>query len=84
MTPATSTNVTITDILPSNLEFVAAVSTTGDCGETANVVTCELGELGDGDGAVVFIDAEATAAGEVVNVASVEGGEHDPEEGEDT
>ncbi|MCH7475374.1 MAG: DUF11 domain-containing protein [Gemmatimonadetes bacterium] len=71
--PATSTNVTITDALPSNLDFLAAVSTTGVCGETANVVTCELGELGDGEGAVVFIDAEATAAGEAVNVATVAG-----------
>ena len=82
--PATSTNVTITDALPSNLDFLAAVSTTGVCSETANVVTCELGELGDGEGAVVFIDAEATAAGESVNVASVEGDEHDPDESDNT
>ena len=82
--PATSTNVVITDSLPSNLDFLAAVSTTGSCDETGNVVTCELGDLGNGEGAVVFIDAEATAAGEAVNVASVAGDELDPEESDNT
>jgi uncharacterized repeat protein (TIGR01451 family) len=84
--PATSTNVIITDPLPSNLDFVAAVSTTGDdaCSETGNVVTCDLGDLADGDGAVVFIDAKATAAGEAINTASIEGDEPDPDESDNT
>jgi uncharacterized repeat protein (TIGR01451 family) len=79
---ATATDVVVTDTLPSRLAFVAAVSTIGACGETGNVVTCELGDLGPGEGAEITVEVEALRSGRAVNTAEVSGNETDADDGD--
>ena len=40
---------------PGVVEFVSVASTQGTCNEGENVVTCELGDMGENQSAVVTI-----------------------------
>jgi uncharacterized repeat protein (TIGR01451 family) len=57
--PDDSTDVTITDPLPSGIGFVSA---SASCSETAGVVTCDLGDLTSGATASVEITGEVSCA----------------------
>lgn len=67
--------MTLTDTLPSSVDFVS-VSPSGSCGETvAGTVECDLGDLASGDDATVTIVVQPTATGTITNsvvVTSVE------------
>ena len=70
--PGTAQGVVVVDALPAGMEFDSA--STGCTASVMNgeeVVTCELGDLNDGQTVVVNIIANAIAAGRQVNHASV-------------
>ncbi len=68
--PTNATGVIATDTLPAGLSYVSAVSSQGGCSQAAGVVTCNIGALAAGAGAVVTITVNATATGQVFNNAS--------------
>lgn len=74
--PAVATNVTVTDTLPAGITFVSATTTQGNCSGTATV-TCSLGTLPVGGAAIVTIVVTPSAAGQIINSASVSGSQSD-------
>jgi uncharacterized repeat protein (TIGR01451 family) len=74
--PAAATNVTVTDVLPAGAAFISAAATQGGCSGTTTV-TCNLGSLAVGAGAVVTINVTPSAQGQLANTATVTAGESD-------
>jgi uncharacterized repeat protein (TIGR01451 family) len=74
--PGTATIVTVTDVLPPGINFVAAGSTAG-CASNGGTVTCPVGSLGSGASAVVTIVANPTISGSFTNVAGAMANEAD-------
>ena len=74
--PATRTNVTVTDTVPVGLTFVSATPSQGTCVNTPPV-TCSLGAIAGGGNASVTIVATAPTAATYVNSASVTATETD-------
>jgi len=72
-----ATGVTLTDTLPTEVDFVSATPSQGSCGEAGLVVTCDLGDLGSGAGATVTIVVQPTATGTITNSVTVESAETD-------
>ncbi|MCH7801338.1 MAG: DUF11 domain-containing protein, partial [Chloroflexi bacterium] len=75
--PATSTNVVLTDNLPSSVSIVATSTTQGTCSGIATL-TCNIGTLAVGASSTVTIVIIPTATGTLANSASVIGSEPDP------
>ena len=73
--PATSTDVVVTDDLPLRLNFVSVETDLGTCNESGDVVTCDLGDLGAGEGAEITVEVEALRSGRAVNTAEVSANE---------
>lgn len=74
-----ASNVTVVDTLPRGTGYVSASASQGSCSRSGRRVTCELGDLADGDTAKVTVVAKAPAtAGRVTNVAVVSGDYDDP------
>ena len=82
--PATATNVVATDPLPSNLTFVAAVSSRGGaCAYNAGTrtVSCPVGTLTNGQTALITVrtTVDAAASGQTLtNTATVAATQADP------
>jgi uncharacterized repeat protein (TIGR01451 family) len=80
--PDTDTHVTVTDPLPSGLTLVSALVTSGGgtCILSGDTVTCELGDMPNGDTRTITItvDVSASKRGTIVNTATVTGGVADP------
>ena len=78
--PSDATGLTVTDILPSAVTFVSSVPGPPTCSHTAGTVTCALGALAAGSTIPVTINVtvNGSAAGILVNTATVSGGETDP------
>ncbi|MEL6892238.1 MAG: isopeptide-forming domain-containing fimbrial protein, partial [Actinomycetota bacterium] len=71
--PSTAQAVTVTDALPSPLQLVSAVPTTGSCSGTTNI-TCSLGAINAGGQVDVIITADVPAdatGANLVNSATV-------------
>jgi uncharacterized repeat protein (TIGR01451 family) len=80
MGPATSTNVTVTDVLPPGLTLTSATPSQGDC-SGAPTVTCNLGTLGVNASSSILISVNVNSTsttGTITNTASVTGSESDP------
>ena len=75
--PSGATGVTVTDTLPSGVNFVSASASPGSCSGTTTV-TCAIGTLANGASGTVTIVVRPTAAGTLTNTASVSGTEPDP------
>lgn len=73
-----ATGITVTDTLPAGVSFLSAVSSQGVCGESAGIVTCNLGALGGNTAATASIVVQASAAGSVNNSVTVSAAETDP------
>jgi len=82
--PDTATNVVVTDTLPGGSVFGSATAEQGSCGEAAGVVTCNLGNIADGDSVIITIIVTPTVVGTAVNSASVIGDVSDPDPGDDS
>jgi uncharacterized repeat protein (TIGR01451 family) len=66
-----ATNVVVADTLASQLKFVSATASQGDCDKVGRVVTCNLGQLNAGQTATVTIKVKPNKAGPVANTAVV-------------
>ena len=75
--PATAKNTVLTDPLPASTTFVSA---SAGCTELDNTVTCDLGDLTDGDTATATITVRPTVAAPsgIGNTASVSSETTDP------
>ena len=82
--PSQATAVVLTDTLPANATFSAAVPSQGICNQASGTVTCNLGSINSGASATVTITAKPTiAAGgtTISNSATVTSGVTDPDDG---
>ncbi|HEV7864959.1 MAG TPA: DUF11 domain-containing protein [Acidimicrobiia bacterium] len=79
--PAPTTDVNLTDQLPTDVRLVQAVSSQGVCSQSQQYINCALGTLDGGRAATVTITVNAVRSGTVYNTASVMGREYDPYEG---
>jgi Domain of unknown function DUF11/IPT/TIG domain len=77
VTGGSTTNVTLTDVLPSSFTFVSATPPAGgSCSNNCGTVTCTLPSFSGS--AVFMIVATATTAGTFTNVAGVVADGYDP------
>jgi uncharacterized repeat protein (TIGR01451 family) len=77
--PEGATEVTVTDKLPAQVDFVSANAAGGTCTQNGRNVTCELGALAaDAQPATVTIRVRPRSAGAINNVVSVDSVENDP------
>lgn len=76
--PGTATNVTVTDSLPSGVSYVSATPSAGSCSQASGVVTCSIGNMGNGATRTVTIVVSPTLPGSITNTATVFATEGDP------
>ena len=69
--PASATNVTVTDALPSAVTYLSATTTVGTCSEAGGSVTCLLGTMANAATATVTIITTAGTPSVVANTATV-------------
>jgi uncharacterized repeat protein (TIGR01451 family) len=82
--PAPTTDVNLTDQLPSGVRFVQTTASQGVCSLAQQYVRCALGTLDGGRNASVTITVNAVRSGTIYNTASVMGREYDAYEGNNT
>lgn len=66
-----ASDVTVTDTLPSSVDFVSVTTTAGSCDTSGRKVTCELGQLNADATATVTIVVRAKKTGNTSNTAEV-------------
>jgi uncharacterized repeat protein (TIGR01451 family) len=76
--PATATNVTVMDPLPSNVGYLSVNTTAGTCSEADGTVTCLFGTMNNGGTATVTILTLAGVPGTATNTATVSAEQTDP------
>jgi uncharacterized repeat protein (TIGR01451 family) len=76
--PASATDVTVVDALPSGVTYLSVSTTAGTCSEADSTVTCLLGTIADAGTATVTILTLAGAPGVVSNTATVSADQTDP------
>ncbi len=76
--PASATNVTVTDTLPSAVTYQSSISSAGTCSEADGTVTCLLGTMANGGTATVTIVTMAGTPGVAINTANVTADQSDP------
>ncbi len=77
--PATATGLTITDTLPTGVNFVSAVGPPGSCGTpSGGVFTCTRSSLAVSATWTVTVVVQTITAGVIANTASVSAAETDP------
>jgi uncharacterized repeat protein (TIGR01451 family) len=75
--PSPASGVHLTNTLPSNALFVSAQTSQGSCQESGGTVTCNLGNLANGQDAVVTLHLSPAAAGTGTTTARVRGSDAD-------
>jgi uncharacterized repeat protein (TIGR01451 family) len=75
--PQGATEVTLTDMLPTGVDFVSATTTSGTCDRNGRRVVCELSSIANAGEATVTIKVRPTKAGTLTNTATVESVEND-------
>ncbi len=69
--PDAATNAVVTQLLPSNVAFVSASSSQGNCSYSGNIITCNIGSMDIGAVATMTATARPKKAGVVSCTASV-------------
>jgi len=69
--PASATNVTATDTLPSSVTYLSSTSTQGSCSEAGGTVTCLLGTMANAGTATVTILTIPQQPGIISNTATI-------------
>ena len=69
--PETAKSVVMTDQLPGGVSFISASSSQGSCVESNGEVTCNLGDIANGESATATIIVIANTDGQITNTASV-------------
>ena len=73
--PTTATGVTVSDPVPANSTFVSA---SAGCAQAAGLVTCTAGTMAPGASQVFTIVVKAGSGNTVVNTATIDGLQDDP------
>jgi uncharacterized repeat protein (TIGR01451 family) len=81
--PDTASDVTVTDQLPKDVDFVSLTTTSGQCGRKGKKVSCNLGTLAAptiayGGPPTVTLSVIPRKVGTISNTASVKGKQKDP------
>ncbi len=76
--PRIATSVVLTNVVPTNLQFVAHQTSRGACINAGTLVRCTIGDVAIGDAVQVVITARAATLGNVTNTVRVGRGEVDP------
>jgi uncharacterized repeat protein (TIGR01451 family) len=76
--PASATNVTVTDTLPSVMTYLFSSSTQGSCSEAGGTVTCLLGTMANAGAATISILTLPNTPGVYPNTATVTADQTDP------
>ena len=76
----TATAPLFTDVLQDGVNLVSAVSTSGTCTLTSNVVGCVLNDIAPGATATITITVTSSVLGSITNLVNVIGFEGDPNE----
>jgi uncharacterized repeat protein (TIGR01451 family) len=79
--PDDATGVTVTDTLPGSVTYQSYSASQGSCGQAAGIVTCDLGNIANGNGATVTIDVIPQVPGSISNTAVVDSDQADPNTG---
>ncbi|MEO5803235.1 MAG: SBBP repeat-containing protein [Verrucomicrobiota bacterium] len=74
----TFSGVTMTNQLPSNIQYVSSATTRGSLTQANGLVTCNIGTLTNNTGATITIVGTTTNAGTVTNYATVRAIESEP------
>ena len=82
--PASATNVTATDTLPSAVTYLQTTTTQGSCSEAGGTVTCLLGPMANAATATISILTIPNAPGIVTNTAAVKADQTDPNSANNT
>lgn len=82
--PASATNVTVTDTLPSDVTYLSATATQGNCSEANGTVTCLLGTMANAGTATVSILTLAGSPGTLSNTAKVSADQTDSNQSNNT
>ncbi|HTG43375.1 MAG TPA: DUF11 domain-containing protein, partial [Verrucomicrobiae bacterium] len=69
--PSSATGVILTDTLPPNATYVAAVPGQGSCTRSGNTVTCNLGSLANRGVVAIAVVVTGSASGSLTNRATV-------------
>lgn len=77
--PDTASNVVVTDTLPGTVTFQSASTSQGACSESGGTVTCNVGDIANGDSVEINILVTAPPTpGTITNTASVTSDSDDP------
>jgi uncharacterized repeat protein (TIGR01451 family) len=76
--PASATNVTVTDSLPSVVTYLSSTTTQGSCSEAGGTVTCLLATMANAQTATISILTIPQQPGVVSNTATVTADQTDP------
>ena len=69
--PETAENVTVTDILPSTVNFQSANPDSGNCTHDSGTITCDVGDLADDESTSITVVVTTTQPGTLTNTVSV-------------
>jgi len=69
--PASATNVTVTDTLPSTVTYLQSTTTLGSCSEAGGTVSCLLGTMANAGTATITILTIPGQPGVIANTATV-------------
>jgi uncharacterized repeat protein (TIGR01451 family) len=81
--PLTATVVTLTDLLPVEVDYVS-VTPTESCSETNRVVTCDFGDLAAAGNTNAIIVVTPNTGGVIANIAEVTATTYDPDSDNNT
>jgi uncharacterized repeat protein (TIGR01451 family) len=76
--PASATNVTVIDTLPSSVTFLQTTTTQGSCSEAGGTVTCLLGTMANAGTATITVLTIPGTPGVITNTATVMADQTDP------
>ena len=83
--PDTAINVEVTDTLPGTVTFQSASTSQGSCSESGGTVTCNVGDIANGDSVEINILVTAPPTpGTITNTASVTSDTDDPDPANNT
>jgi uncharacterized repeat protein (TIGR01451 family) len=77
--PNEATRTTVKDTLPDGVDFDDVATTSGDCDESRDIVTCDLGTLDADDSVRITITTIAEQVGFLSNRVSVSSNVEDPD-----
>jgi uncharacterized repeat protein (TIGR01451 family) len=76
--PATATNVTVADTIPSSMLYQSYTTTQGSCSEAGGTLTCLLGNMANAGTATISVLVIPQQPGQISNTATVAADQVDP------